>query len=171
MLSNIVLSPMGFGFSKSSHVVVTNRIRSSINLTTTITLTSRTKSSTSVRFRRMDVIPDPILNITPSPRSSHGLSALSCGKRLVLYGGEETAMTPIADTRHQALWLAERTSTKSVYHDHRPYGNIHLIIPPRMIDGSGNPSLIHHQHPPRKIYQQQQYLHQGLDTLRYQWGI
>ena len=85
-------------------------IRSS-NLTTTITST-RTKS-TSVRFRRIDVTPDPILNITPSPRSSHGLSALSCGTRLVLYGGEVTPMTPVADRTHQALWLAERTSTKS----------------------------------------------------------
>lgn len=79
-----------------------------------LTPTSTRTKSTSVRFRRIDVTPDPILNMTPSPRSSHGLSALSCGTRLVLYGGEETTIGAAAENdTHRALWIAERTSTKS----------------------------------------------------------
>jgi len=62
---------------------------------------------TSVNFRRLTPAPDPRLNTTPLSRSSHGISALENGRRLVLYGGEHAARTPIADAR-QALWLAEK---------------------------------------------------------------
>ncbi len=70
--------------------------------------TTRTRS-TAVRPRRLTPAPDPVLGTTPLPRSSHGLSALGCGDRLVLYGGENVPRTPIADDR-QSLWLAERTT-------------------------------------------------------------
>ncbi|KAL7531130.1 hypothetical protein ACHAWF_003645 [Thalassiosira exigua] len=44
---------------------------------------------------------------TPLPRSSHGLSALDDGRRLVVYGGENIARTPITE-EGQVLWLAEK---------------------------------------------------------------
>ena len=43
---------------------------------------------------------------TPITRSSHGISALSGGCRLVIYGGEHVARTPI--TGPQSLWVAEK---------------------------------------------------------------
>ena len=69
--------------------------------------TTRTRTTTAVLPRRLAPDPDPVMGTTPLPRSSHGLSALGCGDRLVLYGGESVPRTPIAD-ESQSLWLAER---------------------------------------------------------------
>mmetsp|Transcript_19305 Transcript_19305/g.34893 ORF Transcript_19305/g.34893 Transcript_19305/m.34893 type:complete len:365 (-) Transcript_19305:154-1248(-) len=64
----------------------------------------------AINFHRITPAPDPTLKTTPLPRSSHGISALKDGQRLVLYGGENVARTPIADAR-QALWLAEKSDS------------------------------------------------------------
>ena len=69
--------------------------------------TTRTRTTTAVLPRRLAPDPDPVMGTTPLPRSSHGLSALGCGDRLVLYGGESVPRTPIAD-ESQSLWLVER---------------------------------------------------------------
>jgi len=67
------------------------------------------RAMASINFHRITPSPDPTSKTTPLPRSSHGLSALKNGTRLVLFGGENVARTPISDAR-QALWLAEKKS-------------------------------------------------------------
>ena len=64
------------------------------------------RTMTSLTFERLTPAPDATLKTTPLARSSHGLSALSDGKRLVLLGGENVARTPIAEAR-QSLWVAD----------------------------------------------------------------
>ena len=65
-----------------------------------------------VIFDRIRPEPDPEHG-SPICRSSHGLSALvdARGKfhRLILYGGENVARTPITDAA-QVLWLAQKDS-------------------------------------------------------------
>jgi len=58
-------------------------------------------------FERLDVEEDPSHG-RPVPRSSHGLSLVNKGRRLVLYGGEHVARTPVDSD--QALWFAELRS-------------------------------------------------------------
>jgi len=63
--------------------------------------------ATSVKFTRIT----PTLaddGSSPLSRSSHGISYLNNGK-LVIYGGEHIARTPIEDSS-QSLWLAEKSS-------------------------------------------------------------
>lgn len=55
-------------------------------------------------FVKLDPLPDEIHG-RPLARSSHGLSIVNGGRRLVLYGGENIARTPFELL--QALWVAD----------------------------------------------------------------
>lgn len=63
------------------------------------------RSIAQVSFVKLDPQPDPIHG-KPCARSSHGLSLVHEGRRLVLYGGEHVARTPVES--NQALWVADR---------------------------------------------------------------
>ena len=63
--------------------------------------------ATSVKFTRITPTPSDD-GSSPLSRSSHGISYLNNGK-LVIYGGEHIARTPIEDSS-QSLWLAEKSS-------------------------------------------------------------
>ena len=63
--------------------------------------------ATSVKFTRITPTPTDD-GMSPLSRSSHGISYLNSGK-LVIYGGEHVARTPIEDSS-QSLWLAEKSS-------------------------------------------------------------
>ena len=64
-------------------------------------------------FKRLTPTPAIDGGTTPISRSSHGVSALlndALNKtRIVIYGGEHVARTPIADST-QSLWVAESTT-------------------------------------------------------------
>lgn len=62
----------------------------------------------TINFARITPAPDASAKTTPLARSSHGISAVNDGKRLVVYGGEHVARTPITEAG-QVLWLAEKT--------------------------------------------------------------
>ena len=62
--------------------------------------------SAKFSWTRLDPNPDP-LNGKPCKRSSHGLSLLNNGKRLILFGGEEVARTPLMVD--QSTWAAEQS--------------------------------------------------------------
>lgn len=61
--------------------------------------------SAKFSFVKLDPRPDPIHG-RPCARSSHGLSLVNAGRRLVLYGGEHVARTPLEP--NQMLWVADR---------------------------------------------------------------
>ena len=69
---------------------------------------------------------------SPLPRSSHSLSALNDGNRLVLFGGENVARTPI-EQPGQSLWVAEKDSGENTWKW------VALAM-----DGSGPPSRVAH---------------------------
>lgn len=73
-------------------------------VTTTTTTSATMASSTKLNFVELKPKPDPTHGV-PCTRSSHGLSMICGGKKLVLYGGEHVARTPIED--HEALWVAD----------------------------------------------------------------
>ena len=81
---------------KPSHNITTLRVKMRSNLHRFCTAINQT-IMTTLKFERLTPTPDATLKTTPLARSSHGLSALSNGNRLVLYGGENVARTPIAD--------------------------------------------------------------------------
>jgi len=56
-------------------------------------------------FAKLEPKPDPIYG-TPCARSSHGLSVVDKGRRLVLYGGESKPRTPL--DAEERLWFADR---------------------------------------------------------------
>lgn len=55
-------------------------------------------------FVKIEPVADPVHG-KPCARSSHGLSLVNNGKRIVLYGGEHVARTPIED--NESLWIAD----------------------------------------------------------------
>lgn len=55
-------------------------------------------------FTLLTPTPDPVHG-SPCARSSHGLSIVQNGTRLILHGGENIARTPLEDT--QATWAAD----------------------------------------------------------------
>ena len=67
-------------------------------------------------FKRLTPTPAIDGGTTPISRSSHGVSALlndALNKtRIVIYGGEHVARTPIADST-QSLWVAESSTNSS----------------------------------------------------------
>ncbi len=69
------------------------------------------KSSTmSLNLVWKEILPKhcTICNDVPCERSSHGLSLVQNGSRLILHGGERVARTPLDST--QATWAADRES-------------------------------------------------------------
>jgi len=66
---------------------------------------ARGHGTIKLSFKRLDPKPDPVHG-RPCARSSHGLSLVDAGRRLVLYGGEHIARTPLEP--NQMLWLADR---------------------------------------------------------------
>lgn len=67
------------------------------------------RKMTTLKFQQINPTPAQPSSTSPLPRSSHGLSIIQNGSLLVLYGGENTARTPIRDAT-QVLWLAKKTS-------------------------------------------------------------
>ena len=78
--------------------------------------TTATTSTTMATFKRLTPTPAIDGGGTPISRSSHGVSALlndALNKtRIVIYGGEHVARTPIADST-QSLWVAESSTNSS----------------------------------------------------------
>jgi len=60
-------------------------------------------NKTNFSWTKLNPKPDPLHGL-PCPRSSHGLSLIQNGSRLVLYGGEHVARTPLEMA--QATWTA-----------------------------------------------------------------
>jgi len=86
--------------------------------------------ATSVKFTRITPTPSDD-GKSPLSRSSHGISYLNNGK-LVIYGGEHIARTPIEDSS-QSLWLAEKSSDnvwKWINPKQEEEGDDTCIVPP-----------------------------------------
>ena len=58
----------------------------------------------NIQWTKLNPVPDPNFGC-PCERSSHGLSMLRKGKRLILHGGERVARTPLEAS--QATWAAD----------------------------------------------------------------
>lgn len=65
------------------------------------------KSSISLKWTNLSVKPDAQFGL-PCERSSHGLSILCGGSRLILHGGERVARTPL--DKSQETWAADKST-------------------------------------------------------------
>lgn len=63
-------------------------------------------------WEKIDAKPDPV-HCVPCTRSSHGVSVLAGGDRIVLYGGEHVARTPIHDEAH-CVWICQDSTWKRI---------------------------------------------------------
>jgi len=84
-------------------------------MTTKVSAQARRALSSSLASVKLDwtqIIPDADPEHgKPCSRSSHGLSMVHKGSRLVLYGGEETARTPLGAL--QATWAADAEASEN----------------------------------------------------------
>jgi hypothetical protein len=71
--------------------------------------------SPKLAFVQLNPKPDPKYGV-PCTRSSHGLSIV--GEKLVLYGGEHVARTPLED--FQALWIASEEEWRCIIPELKP---------------------------------------------------
>lgn len=94
---------------------------------------SSSTTKTVIEWTQIRPTPDPSHG-TPLKRSSHGISSLdaqgdSVATRLVLFGGENIARTPISEPG-QSLWIAERTEMND---------ESWKWISPSVVEGSSEP--------------------------------
>jgi hypothetical protein len=62
-------------------------------------------AATTISWTKLEPLADPVHGI-PCTRSSHGVSMIRNGTRLIVHGGEHVARTPL-DTETQATWAAD----------------------------------------------------------------
>jgi len=77
----------------------------------TSTTSNKMTVSSKVAWTKLHPKPDPQYG-SPCSRSSHGLSIVQNGSRLILYGGEHIARTPINDSS-QSTWAADLQTDQS----------------------------------------------------------